>query len=112
MQDKLKHSPTPWRFLIKPYTNGVEYSVEQKEAGHLSLFDNEIYENRAPSIEDAEFIVRCVNSHQALFTALKDVMDDLKSRAKWDDDVKTIPLGVGAFERAEAALALAGGESE
>ena len=42
--------------------------------------------------------------------ALQDVIDDLKDRAKWDDDVKTIPLGCGAFARAKQVLSTIRGE--
>lgn len=41
---------------------------------------------------------------QVLTSALKAVLDDLKSRARWDDEVKVIPLGSSVYINAEQAL--------
>ncbi len=103
MQDKLKPLKNCPFCNAKAYVDNPYFAQCSNALCTLSDWEMEI----------EEWNTRAADSiNQALLTALKDVMDDLKSRAKWDDDVKTIPLGCGAFERAEAALAMAGGESE
>ena len=62
---KIKHTPTPWRLG----RNGTDYCVffgDEKFVADCEASDTD--EDRA----NAAFIVRAVNSHQALVDALKD----------------------------------------
>ncbi len=104
MQDKLKPCPTPW-IRIKDLTGlkiatslGADVLYNDSQCGDMQITDI-----------DLDFIVKCVNSHQASVDALKAARLEMEF---WIDG-STVELSTReALEKMEDALALAGGESE
>lgn len=79
----MTHTPAPWKFenLNQELEYDPSYEVtapsfmfvsETRKDFINTLFDDTCYYPTAPSKEDAEHIVRCVNSHDELIAALED----------------------------------------
>lgn len=101
-----QHTPTPWNDTHTQRTDG------QPSKGREILADGRLvavlYGDHAES--DAEFIVRAVNSHDALVTALE-ALQDLTADCS-SDYGSTVKLpSRSTVERARKALAQARGES-
>ena len=93
----------PWAIKEMPLHEGGEgFEVKDKD-GEIVL-DNQTFYPEPPSYDNAAFIVRAVNSHDALVAALKEMMCVYGQclpdhcNADWFDD----------YNRAVAALAAAG----
>ena len=125
MQDKLKHTPTPWIFkTAKDDENGKmnyigdelwegegTYRVYSSDNNYCPLISDMWYYNVAPdNIEDAKYIVKCVNSHQALVEALKSTLSYMAD--PYTNKENLSPVVQSIIKKGKAALLLAGGESE
>ena len=63
-----EHTPTPWRIEEdEGYYYVIGHGIELTDWD--SVMHNQTYYNHAPSRENAEFIVRAVNVHDALLAA-------------------------------------------
>jgi hypothetical protein len=72
----MKHTPTPWRVAIEPpYEESARIFSGDIYLGSLGNSDQTKDETRA----NAEFIVRAVNSHDALVAALRRIMPHQQS---------------------------------
>lgn len=89
----MKHTPTPWEAFTEPEFSGW-WAIRQKTEDGLT---HEVGSGDGGLEEaDAKFIVRAVNSHDALVSALRTLVEN---------------GGIGPedmFDDARAALALAG----
>lgn len=90
-----------------------ELEVIKKIKGHQTILteeevatiDVEAYFRAVDLIKDQQARIDELESREKVLTsALKAVLDDLKSRARWDDEVKVIPLGSSVYINAEQAL--------
>ena len=108
-----KHSPLPWALETVGTQIGVCHKINMNAAGrftHACLYDdcgvgsinNPNHWNQQLRA-NAELIVRCVNSHDALVEALKDLIRQLPN----DERLADFNL-----DRAEAALAEAEQKTE
>jgi hypothetical protein len=59
-----EHTPTPW--FLNETDNSFQVQGDGKE-----VFYSKSYDDVAPKVQDARFIVRAVNSHDVLIAALK-----------------------------------------
>ena len=87
-----KHTPAPW------HVDGNGCSIATK-GGQIAKI-RPVYMDRAQREANAEFIVRSVNSHEALIDACKDALKALV--------VPRIITPYEAIDRIETALKLAG----
>lgn len=91
----MTHSPIPWKIKI------IRDDYTVSDSSNETIIENEAYNEIVPSYEDAEFIVKSVNSHDELVAALQRSLSWLAS----------YPGGggvVGPYEQAKAALAKVG----
>lgn len=117
MTQETKHSKLPFS-IVKKEVSGVDcYAIFDPD--YKVICSNEFGDVRAPKESDAELFVDAANSYhqlkeqnKMLREALTAVLDDLKSRARWDDEVKVIPLGSSVYLQAEKALAKVKPESD
>lgn len=76
------HTPTPWEVM-----NGVQITTIDTSAGCIATTHKNAHRDSTPEV-DAAFIVRAVNSHEALLEAAKAMQITLamdgKSRIAWD----------------------------
>lgn len=86
------HSPLPWHVA-----SGVWDGIEAADGTGIAMWNG--VEAITPTSADEAFIVRCVNSHQALVNALKDAAACLDRYA----DVSTDDEGVAV---ANAAMSM------
>jgi len=63
------HSPLPWRFSTDDPMDGTIGQIESHDDWSVAAVFNDVRE--LPAKANAEFIVRAVNSHDALLAALK-----------------------------------------
>ena len=68
-----KHAPTPWRIDGGTNNRGEQFIWTNGNyfGGHAIAC---VYDRMKDAKENAEFIVRAVNSHEALLESLKDVL--------------------------------------
>lgn len=92
---KTNHSPLPWKFR-----DGGDIFEANSDR---SILRSTMYLSWAKATENAAFIVRCCNSHDALVSALAELLD-----REWQDD-EGMPTLEAARSKARAALALAKG---
>ena len=90
-----KHTPTPWN--VAAYNGSFEIVTDSWDVASGSIGDRGPIRNA----EDAAFIVRACNSHDALVEALKECADRLELHMKHTEDL-------AAHMKACKALALAG----
>lgn len=66
-----KHTPTPWGVVqnLRPATVGVRLNANSNKWLFQALSDDEM------SSDDAVFMVKAVNNHDALVSALRDLAD-------------------------------------
>lgn len=107
---KAQHTPTPWatEHLKQDWNGDASYTM--KGAGGEQLMSNPAYYPWAPDREDADFIVRAVNAHDALVEALERALIAFEytgdGRIPYRD-----PASFGeTYEAILAALKLAKGE--
>lgn len=96
-----KHTPTPWNIVTEKNYSSIENYEEDVQICKIPLFG----EGKA----DAEFIVRAVNSHEALAAALRDLTSWFKYAKKHGYE-NARELNPVYLEQAQAALAKAKGE--
>lgn len=65
---KTQHTPTPWEFQWSPNEG---YNVTSRDTG-ISVFDSQEFTDK-PTKENAEYIVRAVNSHDALLKIVEQI---------------------------------------
>lgn len=70
METKTKHTPTPWK--VMPYGDGGTYIIGPDYKPMGTAIARVPLGNKKQDA-DAEFIVRCVNSHEALVEAVKNL---------------------------------------
>lgn len=68
MKTKTQHTPTPWKFQGENIVNG-------SRDGNFAIFAKGEVIATAVGKADAAFIVRAVNSHEALLGLLKQVLN-------------------------------------
>lgn len=100
----MSHTPTPWR-LTHPcaYGNGI-YGDENQWIGYTLI----ITEGVAGAQANADFIVRAVNSHDALVDALQNILNGIDTGVITSDHDE---IFANATRQAAKALKLAKGES-
>jgi hypothetical protein len=87
-----KHTPTPWQ------ARSVRHDLGRYEIGSVDLNGAGDYAALAYSAADAAHIVRCVNAHDELVAALRDLCDAT--------DRPPLPsVLANAYDNARAALA-------
>jgi hypothetical protein len=94
MKIKTQHTPTPWKFEVMNNILGIPLLY------HINRGDIEVRSGLA----DAEFIVRAVNSHEALLETLKSIIESNSywwQEVGWDDE---------DFKRATKLIAQAEGK--
>lgn len=100
IKQKVEHTPTPWKtdgYIINAnslneFGNFVILSMPHRDENIKAVKENEA---------NAAFIVKAVNSHYELVSALKDMIDDIeKGRTEWETN--------GTLAYAKQALAKAG----
>ena len=105
-----EHSPLPWR-LEQCKDNGVWY-LRQGDGPMNIVNAMPMYGYEGDDDEATAFIVRALNSHDALLAALKRVVDEHTARevGRWRADRIVIPFDVLGAVR--AAIAAAEGREE
>lgn len=76
-QKEVKHVPTPW------------YST-QVDNGHIiqsAKINEDNYVGKCDYPEDAQFIVKCVNSHYQLLEALREAIEMIESNITDKDNI-------------------------
>ena len=96
---KTKHTPLPWKTTKPGHGQKTKYLCVQ-------IGPNENYSTLELEPEDAKFIVRAVNSHDALVAALEEARLTLALHANRDSQEEK------AFNKIESALALAKGTDQ
>ncbi|MDD5534062.1 MAG: hypothetical protein PHC52_14820 [Syntrophales bacterium] len=99
------HTPTPWRDYVQGDGTGVIIStVEKDNYGRDREIIVRVPLSGQPSRENAAFIVRAVNAHDALVDALGTLVASLS----WEE--KRSGTTYHGYEMAKAALAKAEGK--
>ena len=82
----MKHTPTPWKVIKNKEEDRYEvYGSDSKDQNACDwIMCDETYYPTAPTIEDAEYIVQCVNSHDELLEAAKWALDAFSDPADMD----------------------------
>lgn len=75
------HTPTPWEVVQN--SSHTRYFVQDTK-NHQGVWDHDGLTTQA----DAAFIVRAVNNHNAMLTALKVLRIDLAWLLKWRNEAK------------------------
>jgi hypothetical protein len=94
-----KHSPTPWS--IEKCDDGITYAI-RSATGVVAMDAPD--DQDPPIVEDAEFIVRAVNAHDALVEAIVVAEDALRGIVDAHHDIQWIR------NKLQAALKLARSE--
>jgi hypothetical protein len=69
------HTPTPWR--VYKTTNGrLLLGIGDADAGGITDAEFGLWRSEPERSANAAFIVKAVNSHEALVTALRDILDN------------------------------------
>lgn len=104
-----EHTPTPW-FSDRKFVVGPRPSTDDQSDGMLCGVADVYGENAK---EDAEFIVRAVNSHDALVKAMTELLEHAESQGDFKNGVSHNGVdegevfASGLFDAARAALASA-----
>ena len=113
VEGSTKHTPTPWKVDPGSYqrTNGRISIVEDKPGITHSapVADVPIYEHDGTATATAAFIVRCVNSHDALVKALTKIATQPEGVYNLDREQYLKNVIAWCQETAQAALS---GEKE
>ena len=92
MSDKMEHSKTPWRFE-RPDRGKI------LDADGQPVCDYYTAAGAPPSKADEEFLLRAVNSHDALVAALRAYQN--ANGLHHDDEARLYDLGEAALAKAE-----------
>lgn len=75
MENEVRHTPTPWKFTpIESWGNMAVLSISDADG-------KEVVHNTT-SVKTAELIVRAVNSHEELISALKQALEYVKEQGQ------------------------------
>lgn len=105
------HTPTPWKVSEPFKSRGWNYVEIRSAEGHTIariILGRDDHMDKA-ALERAAFIVRAVNAHDDLVTALKDLVSIVKGNP---GRTGAQLAKVGEIKAAEAAIAKAEGSSE
>lgn len=115
MAKHAKHSPLPWKVSADRSIDG-----EKEYPAIYDADDNPVLESAdayypafcssANEDEDAAFIVKAVNSHDALVSCLHQTISDIRGIAAWTDDLDLIEMCQQIASRHAEAIAKAKGE--
>lgn len=92
MKTKPQHTPTPWKVMHNEI--GLEWNIE---AGN-ELIAVLVPKNQR-NLDNAAFIVRAVNSHEALLSALKNIRSNIEALP---EIIKRGAVLVGDWETVES----------
>jgi len=113
----MKHTPTPWKVIKNKEEDRYEvYGSDSKDQNACDwIMCDETYYPTAPTIEDAEYIVQCVNSHDELLEACKALIKQLRIQARLahgaGGDISVHEDNYKVWQQAEEAIQKAEGKS-